>query len=150
MPTAIDPLRDELRVLRTLQAPEQVSFDPLTGQWVPTSAAFRPQSDGSISVDLEEAQVRDGLPLIHGYPRVGRAVGLVAHTVARMKAAPYTVTHEIVPENDYHGEARGKPSSSVRAKLAAQCEIIIPLDGDAARRHQDEKLARAALKAKSA
>lgn len=132
------------RALRTLQAPEQVVFDPLKEQWVVSPGAFKPQSDGTISVDLEQIQKLDNKPLTHGYPRVARAVGLVAHTVGRLKQAGFVTTH--VPEtgNDYHGEARGKPSRTERRTLADTCEIVVGLDGDQAQRFLDEKLAREA------
>jgi hypothetical protein len=81
------------------------------------------------------------------YSNCGKlAVGLVAHRVDRLQAAGFTVEHVPIDGNDYHGEARGKPSTTERRALAATCEIIVALDGDEARRHEDEKLAREAQK----
>ncbi len=134
------------RALRALQAPEQVQWDPADNQWRVSSAAFAPQSDGTISIDLEEAQERDGLPLTHGYPPVDRAVGLVAHTVERLQTDGFKVAHVPVAGNDYHGEAAGSPSKGKRRRLASECETIVPLDGDEAQRHLNEKLAQEAKK----
>ena len=135
------------RALRALQAPEHVQWDPADNHWRVSSAAFAPQSDGTISVDLEEAQRRDSLPLTHGYPPVDRAVGLVAHTVARLESDGFKVTHVPVEGNDYHGQAAGSPSKGKRRTLAKECEIISAIDGDEAQRQENEKLAREAQKA---
>lgn len=148
MVAIIGKLAPNLRALRALQAPEFVHMDPSTNKWRASSAAFKPQSDGTISVDLEEALVRDGLPLTHGYPRVDRAVGLVAHTVERLVKDGFTVTHVPVAGNDYHGEAAGKPSSGISRRLAAECEEIVAISGAEAERIRDEKLARQAQRAK--
>lgn len=153
MREVLETLRGDLRALRTLQAPEQVQFDPAVDQWVTSSAAFKQQSDGTISVDLEEVLRLDGHPLTYGYPRVARAVGMVAHTVGRLTTDGFAVTHDPLEEteeheeNDYHGIAQGKLSSAKRGRLADTCEIIIPIEGDVAQRHHDEKLARQAQKA---
>jgi hypothetical protein len=140
----ITKLVEDDRALRSLQAPEQVVFDPLENRWAVSPSAFRPQSDGTISVDLEQLLKLDDKPLSHGYPRIARAVGLVAHRVGRLGEAGFTVAHVPIEGNDYHGEAKGKPSRSERDNLAKTCEIIVDLDGDTARRHEDERLAREA------
>lgn len=137
-------LQGVYRALRTLQAPEQVIFDPAEGCWKPSSVAFKAQSDGTVSVDLEEMLIADGRPLDHRYPRVSRAVGLIAHSVDRLTTAGFTVRHVPIEGNPYHGEARGKLPGAVRRELAATCEIIVPLDGDLAQRHKDEQLAKIA------
>ena len=146
MRDVVAELKGNRRALRSLQAPEQVIFDPLRNEWGVSPAAFRPQSDGSISLDLEEILEADDLPLTHGYPRIARAVGLVAHSVERLREAAFVVSHVPICGNDYHGEARGNPTRESRDALASSCEIIVTLDGDAAQRHHDEKLAREAQK----
>lgn len=143
--TVLSPLDGAYRALRTLQAPEQVVFDHGDKIWRPSTSAFKQQSDGTISVDLEEVLIRDGHPLTFCYPRVDRAVGLVAHTVERLTNEGFAVTHEPIPDNDYHGEARGKPSRTSRNSLASTCEIVVPIQGDDAQRHLDAKLAKQAL-----
>ena len=140
-----DELRPDRLALRSLQAPEQVIFDPLENRWAVSTAAFKGQTDGGISVDLEEALERDGLPLTHGYPRVARAVGLVGHLVGRLTEAGFKTSHVPVDGNSYHGEAKGRPSRSERRALAADCKIVVQLDGSAAQRYADEKLAKAAI-----
>jgi hypothetical protein len=140
-------LRGDARALRTLQAPEQVQFDPAINRWVVSPAAFKRGRDGTISVDLEEVQQADGLPLTHGYPRIGRAVGLVAHAVSRLREAEFVVSHVPIEGNDYHGQAEGAPSGAARRALAETCEIVVAIEGDVARRLRAERLARDAQKA---
>lgn len=94
-----------------------------------------------MSVDLEEVLQLDGLPLTHNYPHIARAVGLVAHSVQRLTQDGFEVAHVPLTENDYHGEAAGKPSRGTSRQLAAQCEVIVPLAAAVARRYEDERLA---------
>ena len=148
MSAIIRSLRGDLRALRTLQAPEQVQWDARAQNWRVSSAAFKPQSDGSISVDLEEIQLREGLPINSDYPRVARAVGLVAHRIERLRADGFDVVHVPLPDNVCHGEARGTPTQGIRKRLASECEIIIAIDGDDAQRlklENEARKARAAL-----
>lgn len=149
MPPLLDQLDANLRGARTLQAPQQVAFDHGLQQYVVGPAAFRPQSDGTISLDLEEALLSDGLPIDGAYGGVARAVGLVAHTVGRLEAAGFAVSHRPVDGNDYHGEAAGSPSRSERRALADTCEIVRAIDQVEAARQQrldDERLAALARK----
>lgn len=143
----VDPLDQQLRALRTLQLPNHVQFDPEIDDFVVSSAAFKMQSDGTISVDLEEILSQDNLPLVHCYPRVNKAVGLVAHTVGRLVADGHEVKHQPVVGNDYHGYAKGKLSKTKRVALANSCEIIVELDKTQARQwhEESERLKAAAL-----
>lgn len=143
------PLQNHHRVLRTIQVPGQAVFDPATAKWEVTSSAFSPQSDGTISVDLEEVQLEDGVQLTHGYPRVQNAAGLVAHRVHRLRADGFEVYRDPLPQNKYHGEAKGKPPRKVCRKLADDCEIVVPVGGSDAEQRENERLARAALAAKT-
>lgn len=131
-------LNPELRTLRALQAPQHVQFDPATQQFEVSSAAFKMQSDGTISVDLEEVLIADGHELDHGYPRVARPVGLIAHKVGRLEQAGLKVSHDPLEINDYHGIAAGSASRSERRALAASCEIVRPLDQTMAMRQKEE------------
>ena len=140
----LDELHGAYRALRTLQAPEQVVYDPVEKRWKASDGAFRTGRDGTISIDLEEALLIDNLPLTHGYPRIGRAVGLIAHNVDRLKEAGFSISHVPLDGNDYHGEARGKLSGSARRDLANTCEIIVSINGDNVQRYKDEQLAKKA------
>jgi hypothetical protein len=134
----VDPLDGAFRAARSLQAPQHVQFDPATQTFEVSPSAFKKQSDGTISVDLEQVLVADDLPLDHEYPRIGRAVGLVAHTVQRLTEAGFAVSHDPLEENDYHGIAAGNLSKTTRVALAETCEIIRPLDQAEAMRQREE------------
>ncbi|WP_174298864.1 hypothetical protein [Sphingomonas bacterium] len=136
----ISPLSGGLRALREVQAPEQVTeaMDRPGGYRV-SSAAFRPQSDGSVSVDLEESLVRSGLNARSRYPAMPRAVALVAHRVDAITARRATVLHVPVAGNPHHGEIRmaGMTKAQIRAaarSLADQCEILEAIDVDEVKR----------------
>ena len=144
MRDVVDPLDAGLRATRSLQAPQHVQFDPATQTFEVSSSAFKKQSDGTISVDLEEVLNIDQLPLDHGYPRVNRAVGLVAHTVGRLQTAGFALSHDPIAGNEYHALARGNPSKSERVVLAETCEIIRPLDqAEAAKQRAEAERLRA-------
>lgn len=148
MPIIVDPLDCELRAARTLQAPQQVTFDPVAKAYVVKPDAFRKQSDGTISVDLEEPLILAGKSLDAMYGSIERSVGMVAHKVGRLTKAGFAVSHKPVYANDYHGEARGNPGGAERRALANECEIIRPIDQlEAAKRRkeEDERLALRAL-----
>ena len=138
MRDVVDPLTAGLRATRTLQAPQHVQFDPATQTFEVSPSAFKKQTDGTISVDLEQVLTSDNLPLDHEYPRVKRAVGLVAHTVGRLTSAGFVVTHDPIDVNAYHGLARGNPSKTERVNLADTCQIVRPLDQTEAAKQRDE------------
>ena len=132
----ISPLNGALRVLREVQAPEQITraADRPSGYRV-SSAAFKPQRDGSVSVDLEESLVRSGLHVRSRYPAMPRAVALVAHRVDAITARGATVSHAPVAGNPHHGEIRmaGLTKAQVREtarSLADQCEVLEAIDVD--------------------
>ena len=126
-----------------------MQFDEGLQTFVVSSAAFKKQSDGSISVDLEEALKNDGLNFDAVYPgSIKRVVGLVAHTVGRLETAGLSVIHKPVNGNDYHGEARGNASKTERVKLADTCEVIREIDQAEAEKQKrlDEEAKAAALR----
>lgn len=150
MRSVVEELVGSDRALRALQAPEQVVYDPLKNRWGPTSSIFRAGRDGTVSVDLEQILKLDGRDLTYNYGKLSRSVGMVAHTVERLVHAGFVVMHVPLEENDYHGEARGKLPKSKLEDLRGTCEIIVPVDGVAAQRYEDERLARQALAHKEA
>jgi hypothetical protein len=95
------------RFVRTLQSPDQVVYDAKQKCWRASSAAFGPSSkDRSLSGDLEELLVVDGLRADSLYPAVGRAVGASTFTVRQAQALGVAVDHDPVWTNWYHGAAR--------------------------------------------
>lgn len=136
-----DPLDDALRALREIQAPEQItpSTDSPSGYRV-SSAAFKPGTDGSISVDLEEMMALDGVEVTAKFPSLPRAVGLVAHEICTIRKHGAEVSHVPLLENPYHGEIRmpGLSKSQIRKaarSLAETCEILVGIDADEASKH---------------
>lgn len=121
-------LEAEFKALRTIQAPQHLQFDQATGRYEVSSAAFKMQSDGSISVDLEQLLLANGHDAVAFYPRVARAVALVAHRVGRLEAEGATVSHVPIPLNPYHGEVRASFCRKVRRALASSCEILSAID----------------------
>lgn len=135
----IDPLNAELRVLREIQAPQQVQEAPdRPGGYRVSSAAFSPGKDGTVSVDLEESLQRAGLPINGRFPAMARAVGAVAHTVGTIRAHKLLVVHDPIDGNDHHGEIRPSATSlskrerrEIARELADTCEIVIPMNAEA-------------------
>lgn len=130
----IDPLNGALRASREIQAPEQVTEAPdRLGGYRVSSAAFKPGTDGSVSVDLEESLVRAGLPIDARYPALPRAVALVAKRVNDIVTQGGTVAHAPIPSNGHHGEIRMTALSrrqirDVARNLADTCEVIKAID----------------------
>ncbi len=137
----IDPLRPDLRALRTIQAPDHVqpAGDRPHGYRI-SSAAFKAGTDGSVSVDLEESLLLASLDLRARYPALARAVALVAHRVETFTGQGMTVGHVPIPGNDHHGEVRmaGLSSGAIRRAaraLAGSCEMVEPLNVTELQRH---------------
>ena len=90
------------------------------------------QTDGSVSVDLEESLVRDGLGLTDLYGLVPRAVALAAHTVRQHRELGAAVAHVPIANNVHHGEVRSKldrrPMERAARTLAETATAIVPID----------------------
>lgn len=122
-------LRPEFRFIRTLQSPHHVIFDERTGRYGISSQAFNPSSsDGTLSGDLEEVLVSDGLSPIAMYPAVRDPVGAASVTVGQIGDALAHVDHGPVRRNWYHGEVRGTKARSVKKRLSNVAVEIIPID----------------------
>lgn len=131
MPAAlITVLQPQFRVLREVQAPQQISeaTDKPSGYRV-SSAAFKPGKDGTVSVDLEESLRRAGLGPTGRYPAMDRAVALVAHKVQAVIDQGMTVAHAPIEGNEHHAEIgmgalpRKAVERAARA-LADACEFL--------------------------
>jgi hypothetical protein len=124
-PSELEP---DFRFVRTLQAPDHIVFDEHKGLYRISSKAFGPSSsDGSLSGDLEQLLVRDGLTATAMYPAVDRAIGAAALTVGQICKHGPTVHHEPVQKNWYHGGVRGIRSST-KKKLLGDAVEIVPID----------------------
>lgn len=123
----------DCRALRAVQAPQQVKN--AGGQWVISSAAFSAsKSDASCSVDIEPLLTDDGLDARALYPTLVRTVGLFAVLVRDIRANTLELHHEPVRSNWYHGGLRGAGLSShkTRKALARACQVVVPIDQEAA------------------
>lgn len=128
-----------MRALREIQAPQHITSAPDHPVGVRiSSAAFRPGTDGSVSVDLEESLARSGLALTARFPAMAGAVGLAALPIDAIRAHGLVVVHDPIPGNDHHGEIRsgveaiGKNAwRRIAREMAERCEIIVPISGAA-------------------
>lgn len=141
----IAPLVEQLRTLRTIQAPDHLApaDDRPDGVRI-SSAAFKPGRDGSISVDLEQSLIAAGLSILARYPSLPRAVALVAHKVGDLKCSGLSVDHVPIEGNEHHGEVRfaGLSRSQLRdvaRALADNCEIVVSVDVQEAERLRAER-----------
>lgn len=131
MPAAlITVLQPQLRALREVQAPQQISAaaDRTNGYRV-SSAAFKPGRDGTVSVDLEESLLRAGLTATGRYPAMDRAVALVAHRIQAVVDQGMTVAHAPIEGNEHHAEIRmgalsRKAIERAARALADACEFL--------------------------
>jgi hypothetical protein len=131
----IDPLDGSLRALREIQAPQHLAAaDDRKSGFRISSAAFRPGTDGTVSVDLEESLTRAGLPVNARYPSMPRTVGLAAITIDAIRTLGPDVAHDPIPNNAHHGVIReGNVAISkngwrrVARAIADQCDLIVPI-----------------------
>jgi hypothetical protein len=83
--------------------PEQWAPDQRTGSYRPQSNAFTFSSEGScsMSVDVEQPLLAEGLPATHYAFRAGK--GVVRVTVAKARELELRVGSEPIPDNPHHG-----------------------------------------------
>lgn len=134
--------RPDLRFVRTLQAPDHLVFNKASGLYEVSSQAFSAsKGDGSLSEDLEELLVGDGLDARALYPAVSRAVGASAFPVEEAISLGLSVGHEPAHTNWYHGGVRGNLNKGNKKKLQRIAQELIPIDQDAARDYEEKKQA---------
>lgn len=140
--------RPDLRFIRTIQAPDQVVFNKATERYEFSSQAFSASStDGSLSGDLEELLVGDGLHALTLYPSIDRAVGVAGFRVEDAVNLGLTVAHEPVKTNWYHGGVRGDLKKKTRQRLKEAATELVPIGQEEARFWQEERDRAAAAKA---
>ncbi|MGJ5149906.1 hypothetical protein [Bradyrhizobium sp. HKCCYLR1023] len=122
-------LQPDYRFVRTLQSPHHLVFHERSGRYEISSQAFGPSSsDETLSGDLEEVLLSDGLKATAMYPAVRDAVGAASVTVRQILDTKATVEHDPVIVNWYHGAVRGTKSKSVKRRLSQAAQEIIPID----------------------
>lgn len=122
-------LQPEFRFIRTLQSPHHLIFDERTGRYNISSQAFSPSgSDGTLSGDLEQILLVDGLSTTAMYPAVRDPVGAASVTIGQIREANATVEHDPVKWNWYHGAVRGSKARRVRKRLSEVAIEIIRID----------------------
>lgn len=100
---------DDAAVLFRRVRPDQVVMDKNTGQWRPSSAAFK---DPNLSVDVEPFLAEDGLDFrwsLKDHP----GYSLVGFTAGHARSKQQNVVHTPIPgpipsRNPYHAEVIGK------------------------------------------
>lgn len=129
----------EFCFVRTLQAPQHLVFNKATDRYEFSSAAFGPSSrDGSLSGDLEELLVCDGLDAFALYPSVNRGVGAAAFKIKDAREIGFDLGHEPVKANWYHGGVRGNFSKANRKKLQNIAKQVIAIDQKLAKLLEDQ------------
>lgn len=122
-------LQPDHRFVRTLQSPHHLVFDKRSGRYEISSQAFGPSSsDETLSGDIEEILLSDGLEATAMYPAVRDAVGAASVTIRQILDAAASVEHDPVIVNWYHGAVRGTKLKSVRKRLSQAALEIIPID----------------------
>ena len=133
--------------IRTLQAPDHVVPDELTGGYRISSQAFRPSgADKTVSGDLEQLLTADGLTATVLYPAVVRSVGAASLPVSAVRDVGCEVEHLPVVANWYHGGITGigdDRRNKTKRTLARASSEIVPIDANEARRFDEEKRAAA-------
>lgn len=115
--------------------------DELTGEYRVSSKAFGPSSsDGTLSGDLEQILVEDGLDATAMYPAVRDPVGAASVTLAEILATGARVAHDPMQVNWYHGAVTGTKPKGVRARLRDKAVEIIPIDQARAKAFHDRAI----------
>lgn len=134
--TLIKPLNGTFRALRTIQCPFHLQANDNNDGYRISSAAFTAGSDGTISVDLEESLVRDGLSVTDRYPNLNGAVALVGHVIDEYQQNAFMVDHDPIPDNDHHGAARtllkNKAARKAARAMASTATFIVDINYDEA------------------
>ena len=137
----------EVYFIRTLQAPDHIVFNKSTNLYEFSSQAFNASSGGgSLSGDLEEILIFDGLEGLTLYPSVSRGVGAAAFKVQDALNLGFTIGHEPVVRNWYHGGVRGDFKKSKKQSLKQAAREIVPIDQAQARIYDEQKQAAAMVK----
>lgn len=127
-------LQPDFRFIRTLQSPWHLVRDEATGRYRISSKAFGPsKSDGTVSGDLEEILIEDGLDATTMYPAVRDPVGAASLTVEQVLSVGAQVSHIPVSTNWYHGGIAGTKRGRVKERLREMAQEIIPIDQARAR-----------------
>lgn len=137
--------RPNCNALRTLQSPWHITPDDGTKSFRISSAAFRPsKQDKSVSVDIGQLLLEDGLAEDALYPALKQAVGLCAVSVQFIRELGLELHHDPLCTNWYHGGIRGNFNSKNPvtrkngSKMLAEHgdkHVVRQLDVDTARRH---------------
>jgi hypothetical protein len=129
-------LQPEKLALRTICSPFHITPDEGTRTFRISSAAYAPsKSDGYVSVDLEQLLNVAGKTKLSNFPAFAKAVGLIAHSVGFLRARQFSVTHEPMAGNWFHGGIRGVSNKTKQRSLSESCEFVVAIDVVEAKRH---------------
>lgn len=134
-------LSSDYQFIRTIQSPDHLVRDELTGLYRVSSKAFHPsRSDGTLSGDLEQLLTRDGLTVTDFQSSVARVVGKYGIKIAQVRARGFEAEHRPMAQNWYHGAICGNFTRSKRRKLYEDAVAIMDIDQRLAARYHNQKL----------
>ncbi len=126
-----------LRFIRTIQSPDHIVPDEATGEFRISSKAFSPSStDGTLSGNLEQLLITDGLTCTDISPKLKRIVAVYSLTIEQFTAEALIVSHAPVKSNWYHGAVSGRFTDGIKRRLKNEAVAINPIDQVAAAKHQ--------------
>ncbi len=108
--------------------PEQCVKDTSSGEYRPSSAAFKDHPDGSpmsvLLADEVEASGRSAESVLAAY----KGYGLVAFTAGLVRELGLGIVRSPLDYEPAHAEVFGRKTRSVRRTLARRCEWVIRPD----------------------
>jgi hypothetical protein len=126
-------LLPEFSFLRTIQSPSHTVWDDLHKRYRLSSKSFSPSTkDKTVSGDLEQLLVADGVPASKFKSSLGRVVGVYAIKVEKIRVQELIVSHLPVRTNWYHGGIGGKLTDRVKRKLKDEAVAIVEIDQELA------------------
>ena len=131
--------------IRTIQSPSHVVRDASTGLYRISSKAFSPSSeDKTLSGDLEQLLLADGLHATSLKPALSRVVGSFALKIGQLRDQNLGVSHDPMWDNWYHGAITGITTKRHKENLRKNAIELIPIDQEEAAKLEAESIQRVA------
>ena len=122
-------LLPDSRFIRTIQSPDHLVKDELTGLYRVSSKAFHPsRNDGTLSGDLEQLLTGDGLTVADFQSSLTRVVGKYGISISQVRARGLEAEHRPVIDNWYHGAICGNFTQSKERQLYKDAIPIMEID----------------------
>ena len=131
--------------IRTIQSPSHVVRDASTGLYRISSKAFLPSSeDKTLSGDLEQLLLADGLHATSLKGATSRVVGSFALKIGQLRDQNLGVSHDPMWDNWYHGAITGITTKRHKENLRKNAIELIPIDQEEAAKLEAESIQRVA------